>query len=687
MAPNSKPGLPKLVINGKNEIPVGEDAEDSAVPSEQVNAVDKSKTEDPPPTPQPKLPTFKEKLFSWRWRISMILSLGNFATMNMRGAMAMAIVCMAGAGGEKNTSSLPTSSNMTPYWNETRPQGNLNEYEFDWDRSIRGTILSATMYCGFFAPFLGGLLSQKFGARLVVGIAMMAAGISCLLIPEMTRLHVYALVTLRFFLGVFTVSNIAAFQDIWSQWAPQLERVTLVSFSISGVNFANMFSSLVSGFLCTIPYDNGWPFVFYLFGGTTVLWSILWMVFVYNTPEEHPFISEAEKQYIKENRTGMGNKKKVSPPWCKLLTSRAVWAFVFVQTCNMWCAVTLFLYLPVYLNSILGFPIDVTGLLLSIPFMCRFFGSLFWGYISDLLLRKTKLGVTKIRKIIQTIGFTTSATTAGLLTFIPEDYRTVAIAVIAILMFFQSASMASSAIIPLDIAPRYAGIITGGFVVMGSVLGILAPMVTSMLIYGGTREVEWRIVFFILAGFYTTGMLTFNIMGSAELQSWADEKSNQEIGDEDVEDKDVNGDGLDNMAFEIDIPSSDGMRKDKGESNGSVRRIRTISTTTGCSSGPRTAEVSVAIVQPSVFGTPQMVMKFKQPIQTPKSPQSAVDKSPFFTQPMVHANASPNCEKRANGLDITSSVIPLDTDKRPMDYNQSQINTDHVPDETYKTHL
>ncbi|VEL09204.1 unnamed protein product [Protopolystoma xenopodis] len=41
-----------------------------------------------------------------------------------------------------------------------------------------------------------------------------------------------------------------------------------------------------------------WPRVFYIFGGISVFISILWLFLVFDTPEEHPYISEKEKQYL-----------------------------------------------------------------------------------------------------------------------------------------------------------------------------------------------------------------------------------------------------------------------------------------------------------------------------------------------------------------------------------------------------
>ena len=50
-----------------------------------------------------------------------------------------------------------------------------------------------------------------------------------------------------------------------------------------------------------IADEAGWPSVFYIFGGLTMIWIIPWLIIIYNSPEQHPYISEAEKNYILTN--------------------------------------------------------------------------------------------------------------------------------------------------------------------------------------------------------------------------------------------------------------------------------------------------------------------------------------------------------------------------------------------------
>jgi ACS family sodium-dependent inorganic phosphate cotransporter-like MFS transporter 5 len=45
---------------------------------------------------------------------------------------------------------------------------------------------------------------------------------------------------------------------------------------------------------------GGWPSVFYVIGGFSLVWFVLWAVFMYDRPSDHPRISPDEKHYIEK---------------------------------------------------------------------------------------------------------------------------------------------------------------------------------------------------------------------------------------------------------------------------------------------------------------------------------------------------------------------------------------------------
>lgn len=65
-----------------------------------------------------------------------------------------------------------------------------------------------------------------------------------------------------------------------------------------GSNIGTVISLPISGWLCTLHYGGGWPLCFYLFGGLGVVWFVLWMFLVYDTPQKHPRICPKEVEYI-----------------------------------------------------------------------------------------------------------------------------------------------------------------------------------------------------------------------------------------------------------------------------------------------------------------------------------------------------------------------------------------------------
>lgn len=66
----------------------------------------------------------------------------------------------------------------------------------------------------------------------------------------------------------------------------------------SGANFGTVISLPVSGYLCSLTLWGGWPLAFYLFGGLGIVWYVFWLIFVYDTPAEHPKIDPQERLYI-----------------------------------------------------------------------------------------------------------------------------------------------------------------------------------------------------------------------------------------------------------------------------------------------------------------------------------------------------------------------------------------------------
>lgn len=61
----------------------------------------------------------------------------------------------------------------------------------------------------------------------------------------------------------------------------------------------------------------GWVYAFYVPAIITAFITILWFVFVYDTPAQHPRIDQTEREHIENALGGNISKKKVFINWRK----------------------------------------------------------------------------------------------------------------------------------------------------------------------------------------------------------------------------------------------------------------------------------------------------------------------------------------------------------------------------------
>lgn len=132
-----------------------------------------------------------------------------------------------------------------------------------------------------------------------------------------------------------------------SQWIPSEERSKAGSFVYVGAPLGTVFATAISG---VILKNTSWPWVFYFFGFTGILWYLAWIVLCYNNPKEHPFISSAEAQYLEErmNKHVLDNPPPV--PWRHVFKSKPMWALVAVHVAHDFGFYTFATDLPKYMS-------------------------------------------------------------------------------------------------------------------------------------------------------------------------------------------------------------------------------------------------------------------------------------------------------------------------------------------------
>eukprot|EP00918_Siedleckia_nematoides_P093921 GHVU01206233.1.p1 GENE.GHVU01206233.1~~GHVU01206233.1.p1 ORF type:complete len:538 (+),score=42.06 GHVU01206233.1:259-1872(+) len=409
--------------------------------------------------------------------------------------------------------------------------GGIKDGPFVWEKELQGHILGAFFYGYLVSQVPAGLLAERFGGKWVFAGFTALSTIGTLLMPIAARIHVSLMIILRVIIGIGSGGTFPAFHTIWSHWAPPMERSKLAGITYAGAMMGNVISLPISGLLCEHGFDGGWASIFYVFGITSVLWLIVWVLLTSNSPAGHARISKVEKDYIMGSLEGQmsedKNKKKDSVPWRSVLTSGPVWGIIIANFTTDWGLYTYLTNIPTYLSEVLKFEIQQNGFFSALPFIGLWANMNISPIIADKLRSSGVLSTTAVRKIFQCIGAFGSAVFLIGLAFVDCSQAIAAVGLLTLGVTLSGCTYSAFLVNHMDIAPKFAGTLFGLANCLAACSGFIAPYVVAIMTKNQSRE-EWMWVFFLSAAIYVVGAIVYVILGSGELQEWAKDKPSPE---------------------------------------------------------------------------------------------------------------------------------------------------------------
>ncbi|XP_051880359.1 sialin isoform X2 [Pristis pectinata] len=442
---------------------------------------------------------------SARYNLAILAFWGFFIVYALRVNLSVAMVEML-----DDNATLPKNGSVEacpPHSNVTHQNYGKKGKVYNWDSDIQGWILSAFFYGYIVTQIPGGYLAGKFGGKLLLGFGILGTSFLTLLTPPAAAMGPYCVIVLRIIEGLGEGVTFPAMHAMWAEWAPPLERSTLVSLSYAGAQLGTVVSLPLSGIIC---YYLDWSYVFYIFGALGVIWCLLWFWLASDTPETHRTISHAEQDYIMSSLHGQHSFKK-NVPWQSIWKSLPLWAIVVSHFCYNWTFYTLLTLLPTYMEEILQFDIKENGFLSALPYLFCWIMMISAGLIADYLMKKQNWTTSTVRKMCTLIGMIGPAMFLVATGYIGCNY-TVAVLFVTISSALGGFSMSGFNINHLDIAPSYAGILLGITNTFATIPGMVGPVIAKVLTYNHTLA-EWRSVFYIAASIDVFGALFFTIFG------------------------------------------------------------------------------------------------------------------------------------------------------------------------------
>ncbi|XP_073756535.1 vesicular glutamate transporter 3 isoform X2 [Callorhinus ursinus] len=353
---------------------------------------------------------------------------------------------------------------------------------FNWDPETVGLIHGSFFWGYIVTQIPGGFISNKFAANRVFGAAIFLTSTLNMFIPSAARVHYGCVMCVRILQGLVEGVTYPACHGMWSKWAPPLERSRLATTSFCGSYAGAVIAMPLAGVL--VQYI-GWASVFYIYGMFGIIWYTFWLLQAYECPAAHPTISSEERNYI-ETSIGEGanvvSLSKFNTPWKRFFTSLPVYAIIVANFCRSWTFYLLLISQPAYFEEVFGFAISKVGLLSAVPHMVMTIIVPIGGQLADYLRSRKILTTTAVRKIMNCGGFNVNH---------------------------------------LDIAPRYASILMGISNGVGTLSGMVCPLIVGAMTKHKTRE-EWQNVFLIAALVHYSGVIFYGVFASGEKQVWAD---------------------------------------------------------------------------------------------------------------------------------------------------------------------
>nr|XP_020461913.1 vesicular glutamate transporter 1-like isoform X2 [Monopterus albus] len=355
------------------------------------------------------------------------------------------------------------------------------EPQFDWDPETVGMIHGSFFWGYIVTQIPGGFICQKFAANRVFGFAIVATSFLNVLIPTAARIHFGCVIIVRVCQGLVEGVSYPACHGIWAKWAPPLERSRLATTAFCGSYAGAVIAMPLAGIL--VQY-MGWSSVFYVYGSFGVMWYCFWILVSYESPAAHPTITEEEKNYIEESigELAQHSISKFNTPWKAFFTSMPVYAIIVANFCRSWTFYLLLISQPAYFEEVFGFEISKVGIVSALPHLVMTIIVPIGGQIADYLRTNRIMTTTNVRKLMNCGGFNVNH---------------------------------------LDIAPRYASILMGISNGVGTLSGMVCPLIVGAMTKHKTRE-EWQGVFLIASLVHYGGVIFYGIFASGEKQSWAE---------------------------------------------------------------------------------------------------------------------------------------------------------------------
>lgn len=220
-----------------------------------------------------------------------------------------------------------------------------------------------SFFLGYFiSQFITSKLAFVFGGKIICFIGMFFGSLLTILTPFYGQIGSGLLIFFRFLIGLLLGSMWPCLYSLWPQWLISNERGRRIGFSLSSIQLGYFSALILSKSLCIQGYGNinNIGASFFISGLLGLIWCFFWILYVYDSPEEHRVMYKSEKiKLLKENFHFM--RKKIEYmyinskiPWRKIFSSKCLMGIFIAHFSMSFVQFLLFIYLDSYLENVMN---------------------------------------------------------------------------------------------------------------------------------------------------------------------------------------------------------------------------------------------------------------------------------------------------------------------------------------------
>lgn len=397
--------------------------------------------------------------------------------------------------------------------------------KYGWDDVTQGLILSSFYWGYITTQLVGGWLSRKYGTKIVLGVSIIWAS-ACTLIFPFTVQWIELAFIVRVLTGIGEGVSFPAAYNAIAVWYTRTEKSTVAAV----LNCASAIGVVVSlGVTPIIVNRLGWESVFYLAAGCGCVWTLAWVLFVTDQPDDVNSITcipinSAEVLYIQQNQDHLHKiyeeeKSLFQFSFLKMISYPSVLVLGYNHFAYNWGFYVFTSWLPKFLKDRFHFTLESSGLFSFLPYIFIPIIGIPSGMLVDAAVKYKFMSLQAIRKVFVALSMFVPTIFLLLLAFMPNLSVPVALLIMTLAISLAAFAGGGYQGNHVDLSTKYAAMLWGFTNSLSTIPGIFGVSITGYIL----QKSGWWLVFLIAAIIYTSSGILYVIFGKAEQLNFEEE--------------------------------------------------------------------------------------------------------------------------------------------------------------------